>query len=192
VIKQKIFEDWTDRLSRNVRNYQSRPRDISEERRSHLYRCGSLKTRWHYEGNSRIWQICERAKNQRWISKQGQVGTLLQTRGMAVTCGAHACSKVTPNSARASPLPSPSRLHDPVRCVVMSLLFTIGAWSAQLRSQPEARPCGEVSMNVPRCTALEQRNAGEDELTSLECCFLLFASMTQGESVNHETLGSEH
>jgi len=158
----------------------------------HLYRCGSLKPRRHYEGNSRIWQLCERTKNQRRISKQGQLGTLLQTRGMAVTCGAHACSKVTPNSARASPLPSPTRPHDPVRCVVMSLLFTIGAWSAQFRSQPEARPWGEVSMNVPWCTALEQRNAGEDELTSLAFCCLLFSCMPQGESVNHEALGSEH
>jgi len=37
-------EGGTDRLARNIDNYQSELRNISEERRSHLRRCGSLKS----------------------------------------------------------------------------------------------------------------------------------------------------
>jgi len=39
---------WTNRLSRNVGNYQYTLRDILEEGRSHLHRCGSLKSRIVY------------------------------------------------------------------------------------------------------------------------------------------------
>jgi len=37
-----ILEDVTDRLSRNVCNYQSTLRNIPKERWSHLHRCWSL------------------------------------------------------------------------------------------------------------------------------------------------------
>ena len=39
------FEGWTDRLSRNVANYQSTLRNIPEERTSRLHRGGSLRSR---------------------------------------------------------------------------------------------------------------------------------------------------
>jgi hypothetical protein len=39
------LEDGTNTLSRNVDNYQSTLRSIPEERRSHLHRGGSLKSR---------------------------------------------------------------------------------------------------------------------------------------------------
>jgi hypothetical protein len=38
------LKDGTDRLSRNVCNYQSTLSNISEVRRSHLHRVGSLKS----------------------------------------------------------------------------------------------------------------------------------------------------
>jgi hypothetical protein len=47
---QTVQEVWlldygTDRLCRNVGNYQSTLRNIPEERRSYLHRSGSLKSR---------------------------------------------------------------------------------------------------------------------------------------------------